>query len=90
MIMPNHIHLLISVNSESESGGALRASPPTNKVSNFVTALKKFTSKEIGENIWQRGFHDHIIRDEEDYLTRWQYIDENPQKWMIGKDKYYS
>ena len=29
-------------------------------------------------------------RGEEDYLTRWQYIDEGFRKWMIGKDEYYS
>ncbi|MEA4831543.1 MAG: transposase [Oscillospiraceae bacterium] len=31
--------------------------------------------------IWQRSFHDHIIRDEHDYIRIWQYIDENPTKW---------
>ena len=31
--------------------------------------------------VWQRSFHDHIIRDEKDYLKIWQYIDENPSKW---------
>ena len=55
-----------------------------------MTALKKFTNKAYGENIWQRSFHDHIIRDEKDYDTRWQYIDENPKKWLMGKDEYYA
>ena len=35
----------------------------------------------MGRQIWQRSFHDHIIRDEKDYLKIWQYIDENPKKW---------
>ena len=91
IIMPNHIHLLVSISNEkSATYGAPRSSPPTNALSRFVTAFKKYTSKEIGTNIWQRGFHDHIIRNENDYLTRWQYIDENPKKWLLGKDKYYA
>ena len=91
VIMPNHIHLLLTVQIKGQiENGAPRSSPPTNAISKFVTALKKFTSKEIGENIWQRSFHDHIIRNEEDYNIRWQYIDENPKKWLMGKDKYYS
>jgi REP element-mobilizing transposase RayT len=55
-----------------------------------VTALKKFTSKQIGSNIWQRSYYDHIIRNEEDYIAHMQYIDENPKKWLMGKDEYYA
>ena len=76
-------------NAEGVSG-APRSSPPTNAVSKYVTALKKFTNRAFGENLWQRGFHDHIIRDDTDYLRRWQYIDENPKKWSLGKDEYYA
>lgn len=87
VIMPNHVHLLLTLCGRD---GAPRSSPPTNTLSNFVTALKKFTNKAYGENIWQRSFHDHIIRDQKDYNARWQYIDENPKKWLMGKDEYYA
>ena len=36
---------------------------------------------------WQRGYYEHIIRNEDDYLRIWQYIDENPVKW--AEDKYF-
>jgi hypothetical protein len=29
----------------------------------------------------KKGFYDHVIRNEQDYLARWKYIDENPLKW---------
>ena len=35
----------------------------------------------MGANIFQRSYHDHVIRDEADYLRIWQYIDTNPAKW---------
>lgn len=38
-------------------------------------------------NLWQVSYHDHIIRDESDYLTRYQYIDNNAAKWV--EDEYY-
>ena len=38
-------------------------------------------TKEIGVSVFQRSYYDHIIRDENDYLIKWQYIDENPLKW---------
>ena len=34
--------------------------------------------KEYGKNIWQRGFHDHIIRNRKDYEEITKYIYENP------------
>ncbi len=95
VVMPNHIHLLIVIDSYNESiyDGTSRTPSPTRQnsvISSFVSTFKRYTNKQIGYNIWQRSFHDHVIRNEEDYLTRWQYIDENPKKWLIGKDEYYS
>ncbi len=91
VVMPNHLHILLTIHNNNNCvSGAPRSSPPTNMLSKFVAAFKRFTNKEIGANIWQRGFHDHIIRDGTDYQTRWQYIDENPEKWLLGKDEYYA
>ncbi len=41
----------------------------------------------MGKTVWQRGYHDHIIRSEADYLRIWDYIDTNPAKWR--EDCYY-
>ena len=99
VIMPNHVHLLISITDADSGGaprtspptetGAPRTSPPTNTLSSFIGGFKKFSEKACGIKIWQRGFHDHIIRSDDDYRRHWQYIDENPKKWVIGKDAYY-
>ncbi|MDR2600570.1 MAG: transposase [Oscillospiraceae bacterium] len=56
-------------------------------ISRVVQSLKSITTKQIGFSMWQRSFHDHIIRNESDYLRIWQYIDENPIRW--SEDKYY-
>ena len=88
IIMPNHVHLLLSVN-EADPDGAPGSSPPTNTLSACITAFKKYSENAVGCKIWQRGFHDHIIRDDDDYRLHWQYIDENPKKWSTGKDAYY-
>ncbi len=38
--------------------------------------------REIGvKNLWQRSFHDHVIRGEDDRQKIWEYIDSNAQKW---------
>ena len=56
-------------------------------VSRVVKQLKGYISKQLGESVFQRSFYDHIIRDMNDYLGFWQYIDENPAKWEL--DDYY-
>ena len=83
VIMPNHIHILLTVNGEETlPDGTPRASSPTTAViPRFVAALKRFSNMEIGHNIFQRSFHDHVIRDEAGYLKIWNYIDGNPSKW---------
>ena len=81
VIMPNHIHLLIAID------GPMKASAPTISVPNLIRSFKVLVSKEIGQSIWQRSYHDHIIRDEEDYINHLRYIEDNPAKWL--EDKYY-
>ncbi|MBR2476768.1 MAG: hypothetical protein IKB50_01385 [Clostridia bacterium] len=53
---------------------------PTSIVS-IVRSLKTLVTKEIGHPIFQRSFHDHIIRNEQDYKMIWEYIDTNPIRW---------
>ena len=90
VIMPNHIHLLIIV-SNTHTNGTSRAPSPTNSlIARYVSTLKRMTNKQLADNIWQRSYYDHIIRNEEDYLTHLQYIEENPKKWLLGKDEYYA
>lgn len=40
-----------------------------------------------GVPVWQRNYHDHIIRDEETYLKITEYIQTNPLRWK--EDPYY-
>ncbi len=82
VIMPNHIHLMIRINNNKNIGRMVSA--PT-----VIGSLKRFVSKEIGFSIWQKSYYDHIIRNDEDYINHLQYIDENPKKWLLGKDEYY-
>lgn len=81
VIMPNHIHLLVRLTN----GGPMRASGPT--LSTVVKALKGLVTRKLGYKIWQNGYHEHIIRDDNDFLNHWQYIDNNPARW--AEDEYF-
>ena len=88
VIMPNHVHLLIRI---SPVDGGVRAPRPTENgsvsITEVIKAMKSITTRKIGTKIWQTSFYDHVIRNDEDYQTRFRYIKENPAKWQ--QDKYY-
>ena len=57
-----------------------------------ICAFKSLTVRNYkklcsADKIWQRSFYDHIIRNEKDYSAYWDYIDNNPSAWVLGKDK---
>ncbi|MBE6601621.1 MAG: hypothetical protein E7637_03840 [Ruminococcaceae bacterium] len=82
VIMPNHLHILLSITSTEN--GPSRTPVPTaqnSAVSRFISTFKRFCNKEFGENIWQYRSHDHIIRNLRDYETHIKYISENPLYW---------
>ena len=82
IVMPNHIHMIISI-VLNEDGRTQFA--PT--VSRIIKQFKGSITKQIGFSIWQKSFHDHIIRNDEEYQEIWNYIDTNPQKWT--EDCYF-
>ncbi len=88
IIMPNHIHIILKILNDGRGN-------PSPTISNVVGWLKYNITKHInkihgttGNKIFQRSFHDHIIRSEEDYIKICNYIDTNPQKWI--SDCFYN
>ena len=84
-VMPNHFHAIITIQR------ADMESAPT--ISEIIQSFKRYSTLEyiryvkagvipaFNNQIWQRSFHDHVIRDEAGYLKIWNYIDGNPSKW---------
>ena len=94
VIMPNHIHLILSITDDPQLR-AIRESPLHGRsvISNAVGFIKMNASKQIRTEyedgfVWQRGFHDHIIRNKEDYCKIAKYIYDNPKRWQL--DCFYS
>ena len=94
VIMPNHIHLIIVIKNDEQR--AIRESPlqwHRSVISKAIGYLKMNASKLIhltstNKKIWQRSYHDHIIRNEIDYKRIWEYIDTNVLRWEL--DCFYT
>lgn len=85
VIMPNHIHMILSIKEAGAQSGMGNGRPdaaPTAAVGRIIGYFKYQTTKEIDINgFWQRSYHDHIIRNEQEYHKIWNYVDENPIRW---------
>lgn len=88
VIMPNHVHILLSVNQGDGRGN------PSPTINSVIGWLKYNSTKEINlksnifnKKIFQRSFYDHVVRNEKDYIEILEYIINNPLKWQL--DKYY-
>ncbi len=85
VVMPNHIHAIIAIQN-GLNGVAC-------SLSDVLCAFKSITTKEcrkIGVTgaVFQKSFHDHIIRGENDYSEIWAYIEANPMNWK--KDCFFA
>jgi putative transposase len=69
-VMPDHLHALVAGEHEAAD------------VREFVRIFKQQTSFEWkrahGTSLWQRGYFDHVLRDDEDTFVVARYIIENP------------
>jgi putative transposase len=98
IIMPNHIHGIIVL---TEPVGAIHESPlrmtqyqrRIMKLPKIIGRYKMITAKEInilrrssGVPIWQRGYYEHIIRNERELNNIHDYIANNPVKWFYDDE----
>jgi REP element-mobilizing transposase RayT len=70
VIMPDHLHRFVR-------------GPDDFQLGQWIGMLKQHLAKAIESSetsrpLWQRGFFDHLLRSEESYGQKWNYVRENP------------
>jgi REP element-mobilizing transposase RayT len=69
VIMPDHVHLFVRGPDDFQLGP-------------WIGMLKQALAKHIAlprrSPTWQRGFFDHVLRSDESYTQKWNYVRENP------------
>ena len=87
VIMPDHIHLLLRIDPLTGTGDP---SPTLGSIIGWykyqATKQINLTSGSQGQRIFQRSYYDHVIRNQQDYLEAWQYIQNNPRAWQMQKN----
>ena len=99
VIMPNHAHVLLwimdtgsaepgAVSKTRKFGDAIAGS-----LSSLVGAYKSAVTQQAAHRglipappLWQRNFHDHIVRGEQELERIREYIRQNPARWKYGHE----
>lgn len=94
VVMPNHFHAIIVIQKDYYQKRFERAdmeSAPTlsdivqtfkrRSTIEYIKLVKQGLAAPFDKKVWQRSYHDHIIRNEKEFRMIWEYIDENPLKW---------
>jgi len=101
VIMPNHFHGMITINRRGTLQRAPTCEqfgkPTSDSIPTIVRLFKSSVTTRIKKlyghvatcpnKIWQRNYHEHVIRNENDYFAITQYILDNPMKWEM--DEYH-
>lgn len=86
IIMPNHIHGVISITDVGAD--SIR---PYAGLLKIIGYYKQAASKEIRRSnlpsfAWQKSFYDHVIRDDADLNRIRDYIRNNPKQWELDTE----
>ena len=102
VVMPNHFHAIVLITSPDKSTSATPFEQPTfgkpqsKSLATIVGGFKSAVTRAINAEratrnqssvvVWQKRFHDRIIRNEKELLDTRRYIIQNPMNWR--KDEY--
>ena len=79
VIMPDHVHALVQPLTLPQSAGVF-------DLAEIIHSVKSFSVHQINRlrgrrgSLWQDERYDRIVRDEAEFLEKWQYIMNNPLK----------
>jgi putative transposase len=70
VIMPDHIHFFV-------------CGPDNFELGHWIGLLKQCLTKSVerapsADSVWERGFFDHVLRSDESYAQKWNYVRDNP------------
>ena len=95
VVMPNHIHGIVIMNSDVGATGRspVRSGPTKRSVGALIAGFKSVITKRInqlrstpGMPIWQRNYYEHVIRNEASLNRIRQYILNNPARWAFDPE----
>jgi putative transposase len=77
VVMPDHVHAIVLLPADRPDGRTLGV-----VVGTFKAAVSRRSRRR---GLWQRGYHDRIIRDERELHALREYVAANPLRWSLPR-----
>ena len=105
VVMPNHVHGIIVISEEMNQATWMGLKPATTQseitrqhgLPEIVRGFKTFSARYVnhafgtlGRRLWQRGYYEHIIRNENQLDGIREYIMSNPLNWQEDPENQQS
>jgi putative transposase len=81
VVMPNHLHALLQL-----AGAETSLSSAIGAFKSLSTNAARVAGMIADAKLWQRGFHDHVVRNDADLDRLREYIANNPLKWHLDRE----
>lgn len=89
MLMPDHLHLIVNIHQQ-----CVGCTLPdvvryfkTMTTNEYIQGVKAGILSPFDKKIWQKSYYDHVVRNQQDYNEIWEYIHNNPTKWLLMHNK---
>lgn len=89
IVMPNHVHIVVSLSHGREITEYVEGSLEDNSLGSVIGGLKSGVTRrarqtgliETNDRVWQRGFHESMLRTERAILDACTYVERSPMWW---------
>lgn len=92
VVMPNHVHFIVTIGVPGEDDGAAKENRATQgcapTLAQVVGAFKSIAAAQVngllsrtGQPLWQRNYYERVVRNEAELNGFRDYIIHNPLKW---------
>lgn len=80
VVMPNHVHMIVILENGNYNLNQI--------IAQYKSGVTRWIRKCMPDvAVWQRSYHDHVIRNQAAYEKIWLYIEANPKNW--DQDCFY-
>ena len=90
VVMPNHIHGIVQLPGDTDrrsvSLSRVMHWMGTMTTNAYIRGVKDAGWRRFDGKLWQRSFHDHIIRKESSFQRILDYIADNPARWTVDRE----
>ena len=87
VVMPDHLHGILRISRPASASPTILALPDVLQRFKTLTTTRCMEGVErhgwprFDRHLWQRSFHDRVIRDEAQLVAYREYIEHNPRRW---------